>query len=89
MALALEWTGQGPFNQQSFDQWYVGDRAAGKVRSFEGFTFATIYGAGHMVRNHLNLNKGCFLRVAVLQAPCDKPEEALELVRRWIAEESL
>ncbi|KAF8879944.1 serine carboxypeptidase [Infundibulicybe gibba] len=47
--LGLEWSGQGEFIKQELREWNIEGRAAGKTRSANGFTFATIYGAGHMV----------------------------------------
>ena len=54
MTLALEWTGQEQFIKQPLREWHVGDHVAGKTRSHNGFTFATIDGAGHMVRGSLH-----------------------------------
>lgn len=51
MSLALEWSGQQAFVAQPLRDWKVNGTAAGVTRSSGGFTFATIYGAGHMVRS--------------------------------------
>ena len=50
MSLALEWSGQESFAAQSLRDWKVNGKSAGLTRSAGPFTFATIYGAGHMVR---------------------------------------
>ncbi|KAF9467031.1 serine carboxypeptidase [Collybia nuda] len=47
--LALEWSGQSAFIGQPLREWTVEGKPAGKTRSAKGFTFATIYEAGHMV----------------------------------------
>jgi carboxypeptidase C (cathepsin A) len=47
--LALKWTGQEGFVKQPLRDWEVNGTVAGKTRSFGKFTFATIFGAGHMV----------------------------------------
>lgn len=49
MSLAMEWTGQSQFVGQPLAEWTVDGRAAGLTRSAKGLTFATVYGAGHMV----------------------------------------
>jgi cathepsin A (carboxypeptidase C) len=46
---ALEWSGQDAFDAQKLRDWEVDGKKAGVARSFGGFTFATIDGAGHMV----------------------------------------
>ncbi|TFY76033.1 hypothetical protein EWM64_g7980 [Hericium alpestre] len=46
--LALEWSGHGEFRAEKLRDWEVDGEIAGKTRSAEGFTFATITGAGHM-----------------------------------------
>lgn len=51
MTFSIEWTHQDAFMSQPLREWTVDDRAAGKTRRTEGLTFATIYGAGHMVRS--------------------------------------
>ena len=47
--MAMEWTGQSEFVQQPLTEWSVDGRVAGLARSAKGLTFATFYGAGHMV----------------------------------------
>ncbi|KAI5117301.1 hypothetical protein M0805_008565 [Coniferiporia weirii] len=68
--LDMEWEGREAFVQEELRDWLVGGAPAGKTRTSGNFTFATIYGAGHLV-------------------PHDKPIESLEMVNRWLAEESL
>jgi cathepsin A (carboxypeptidase C) len=48
--LALEWSGGDAFRREALRDWKVGGKAAGSTRSKGGLTFATIEGAGHMVR---------------------------------------
>lgn len=55
MVQTLEWGRVGEFSQTEWREWgEKGDQAAGKVKDGGGLTFATIAGAGHMVRfkNH-------------------------------------
>ena len=47
--LDLEWSGKEGFGKEELREWVVYGKVAGKTRSFGGFTFATVYGAGHMV----------------------------------------
>ena len=49
--LALDWSGKAEFSSQELREWSVNGAVAGKTRSANGFTFATIDGAGHMVRH--------------------------------------
>lgn len=51
MTLDTEWTGQEAFAAQPLREWDVDGLTAGLTRSAGPFTFATIDGAGHMVRN--------------------------------------
>ncbi|KAI5116945.1 hypothetical protein M0805_003673 [Coniferiporia weirii] len=46
--LDMEWEGQKAFVQEELRDWFVGDAPAGKTRTHGNFTFATIYGAGHL-----------------------------------------
>lgn len=48
----MEWTGRAGYVDQPLRNWFVdgADEPAGKTRSFENFTFTTIFGAGHLVR---------------------------------------
>lgn len=48
--LDLEWSGQDGFKKEELKDWIVDGKVAGRMKSFGGFTFATVYGAGHMVR---------------------------------------
>ncbi|CCM02038.1 uncharacterized protein FIBRA_04114 [Fibroporia radiculosa] len=43
-----EWTGQDKFAAQPLIDWYVDGEIAGATRSSGNFTFASIYGAGHL-----------------------------------------
>lgn len=45
----LEWSGRDEFVSSDLREWKVDGKKAGRVRSKNGFTFATIDGAGHMV----------------------------------------
>jgi carboxypeptidase C (cathepsin A) len=47
--LAMEWNGQEDFAGTKLREWFVDGTVAGLTRSARGLTFATIYGAGHMV----------------------------------------
>ncbi|KAG1882783.1 Alpha/Beta hydrolase protein [Suillus subluteus] len=47
--LNMEWSGKEAFWQQSLESWLVEGKVAGKTRSANGLTFATVDGAGHMV----------------------------------------
>ena len=51
MTLELEWTGQEAFVAEPLRDWSVDGKTAGATRSSGKFTFATIFGAGHMVRS--------------------------------------
>ena len=48
--LGLEWFGHDAFSAQALRDWKVDGKTAGSTRSAGGLTFATINGAGHMVR---------------------------------------
>ena len=56
MTLELEWTGQEAFVAEPLRDWTVGGKAAGLTRSAGAFTFATVHGAGHMVRCTLSIH---------------------------------
>lgn len=49
---ALEWSGGEEWRREGLVEWGIegGEGRAGRVRSSGGLTFATIEGAGHMVR---------------------------------------
>lgn len=47
----LEWTGGEQFANQPLRVWKVDGAEAGKVRSYGNFTYATVHGAGHLVRD--------------------------------------
>ncbi|PVF93235.1 peptidase S10, serine carboxypeptidase [Serendipita vermifera] len=46
---ALQWTGHKDFNAKELREWKVNGKVAGMTRSAHGLTFATVFGAGHMV----------------------------------------
>lgn len=48
--LGLDWTGSAAYNAQKDRDWSVDGEVVGITRSANGLTFATVYGAGHMVR---------------------------------------
>ncbi|KAA1475365.1 alpha/beta-hydrolase [Dentipellis sp. KUC8613] len=48
-SLALDWSGKAAFSSQELRTWEVDGQVAGKTRAANGFTFATVHGAGHMV----------------------------------------
>ena len=48
--LALEWSGHDEFSKQVLKGWEMDGKVVGMMRSAKGLTFATIDGAGHMVR---------------------------------------
>ncbi|KAK7690231.1 hypothetical protein QCA50_006884 [Cerrena zonata] len=70
MTLDVEWAGQTMFNSRDLREWEHNGTVAGLTRSARNLTFATIYGAGHMV-------------------PYDKPQISLELITKWLSEETL
>lgn len=53
MTMALEWYGRNGFVTTKLRDWYLdidaNEKPAGKTRSFEGLTFASVYDSGHMV----------------------------------------
>lgn len=53
--MELEWTGKKEFTSQELREWRVAGKVAGETRSAKGLTFATIRGAGHMVRNSTSI----------------------------------
>lgn len=54
MSLALEWHGQQEFTSEPLRSWKIDDKVVGTTRSAGLLTYATIVGAGHMVRLPLN-----------------------------------
>ena len=51
MTMGLEWTKKDEFRHEPLHVWTIkGNQIAGLTRSGGGLTFATIVGAGHMVR---------------------------------------
>lgn len=51
--LEMEWSGQKAYASKPLEEWAVDNSPAGKTRTHGNFTFATIYGAGHLVRGIL------------------------------------
>ena len=49
MVERLEWAGQKEFVEAEFRDWNAGKEASGITKSFGPLTFATVFGAGHMV----------------------------------------
>ncbi|KAH8829976.1 Alpha/Beta hydrolase protein [Flagelloscypha sp. PMI_526] len=77
----LEWSGRSAWGEAPLRMWGVGktdvissNTAAGEVKEVEGLTFATIWGAGHMI---------------TVYVPYDKPLEASVLLDRWLSNQSL
>ena len=85
----LQWSGHDSFNEQEWRVWGLNKTiGAGITKSSGPLTFATVWGAGHMVNSLLffswkNLIKTYF------KVPFDKPAEAFALVSRWVAGELL
>ena len=50
MTLKLDWTGRDVFINEPLRQWKVDGEPAGLTRTAGDLTFATVFGAGHMVR---------------------------------------
>ena len=50
VTFALEWSAQAAYRESQKRDWLVDGEVAGQARSGGGLTFATIYGAGHLVR---------------------------------------
>jgi carboxypeptidase C (cathepsin A) len=49
-ALGMAWSGKDAFGSAEVREWFVDGKRAGAVRSAKGLTYATVDGAGHMVR---------------------------------------
>lgn len=47
--MALDWTGHDGFNGATDNEWYVGGKSAGQLRTYLNFSFLRVYDAGHMV----------------------------------------
>ena len=58
MTFALEWSAHDAYRSAELREWLVDGEVAGKTRSGGGLTFATIAGAGHMVRLNLHSSVG-------------------------------
>lgn len=80
MTLGLEWTGQDAYRNEQLREWLVDGEVAGKVRAGGGLTFATIDGAGHMVRFSLigPSSPNCHLRRLI---PVDSIRQAGPVAR--------
>lgn len=88
MSRELEWTGQTAFAEQPLREWAVDGEVAGITRGAKGFTFATIDGAGHMVRS-IPVYKASVETLTCVQVPMDKPKVALDLLQKWLSGEEL
>jgi carboxypeptidase C (cathepsin A) len=53
--LAMDWSGKQEFTTGEKREWFVDGKRAGLTRSANGLTFATIDGAGHMVRSQCDI----------------------------------
>lgn len=47
---ALRWSGHDAFASEELKEWIVNDKVAGEWKSANGLTWATVFGAGHMVK---------------------------------------
>ena len=69
MLMDLEWTGQSAFVGEPLREWTAVDGSvAGLTRSAGNLTFATIYGAGHMVRRRESQSIGMRLSDCCVRA---------------------
>jgi carboxypeptidase C (cathepsin A) len=50
MVQSFEWSGATEFKEAKMRDWTVEGKVAGQTKSVGKLTFATIYGAGHLVR---------------------------------------
>ncbi len=75
MTLALEWTKQEEFRSQPLTEWTVDGQVAGVTRSGGGLTYATISGAGHMVR------KACSMLVTLAYVGTGTIRQACRVAR--------
>ena len=53
------------------------------------FTFATVYGAGHMVSNLRIGDSSTVIDQHCTQVPYDQPEVSLKMLQRWLANKEL
>ena len=62
----LEWNGKDDYNKAEWRGWYVDGeeqgKAAGVTKKAGGLTFASLYGAGHMISVSLSLSQRPLLR---------------------------
>lgn len=70
--------------QGALREWTIDGKVAGRTRSAKGLTFATIEGAGHMVRWYTFYHFLIIRAHLTFQVPYDKPAESLEMVNRWL-----
>ena len=95
---AEEWVWQvarerGWRSNVAWQAWTVDSQVAGYVTQFEdiGFTFATVYGAGHMVHSPINTSKSLCVTLSLPyechshQVPETRPEAARALFNRFIS----
>lgn len=71
--------------------WKVGEGegGAGETKKSGPLTFATIWGAGHMVRGLCFLGRIGAMLTFLVQVPYDKPMEALYMISKWLHKEDL
>ena len=55
----LDWTGSKAFGEAETHDWVVNGKVAGETRKAGKLTWATIYGAGHLVRSRCLICKRC------------------------------
>lgn len=91
MSRELEWSGQATFVSQPLREWQVNGKIAGLTRSWGPFTFATVYGAGHMasILRVRSFSTGTLIDYHRTQVPYDQPEVSLEMLQRWLADMEL
>jgi len=66
---ALQWPGQDGFNQVPLHDWQVGNTVAGHAKSFQGFTWLEVEGAGHMVPHDQPANALALLKTFLAGQP--------------------
>lgn len=45
----VDWTGAADYSKVEYEDWMVGDKAAGQLKSHKNLKFLRVYDAGHMV----------------------------------------
>lgn len=83
----MEWTGHEEYASLPLRDWFVGNTMVGKTRSAQNLTFATILGAGHLVKYSTYLHDTTSNLNG--QLPHDKPVESLQMVKRWLSGQDL